>query len=36
MPVVTLAEFRDAVPRGARVMGLDLGSKMIGLALSDT
>ena len=35
MPIVTLAEFRDAVPRGARVMGLDLGSKTIGLALSD-
>ena len=36
MPVVTLAEFSDAAPRGARVMGPDLGSKMIGLALSDT
>ena len=35
MPIVTLAELRDAVPRGARVMGLDLGSKTIGLALSD-
>ena len=36
MPIVTLSEFRDAVPRGARVMGLDLGSKTIGIALSDT
>jgi putative Holliday junction resolvase len=35
MPIVTLSELRDAVPRGARVMGLDLGSKTIGLALSD-
>ncbi len=35
MPIVSLAELRDALPRGARVMGLDLGSKTIGLALSD-
>jgi putative Holliday junction resolvase len=35
MPVLTLAELREAVPRGARLMGLDLGSKTIGLALSD-
>lgn len=35
MPIVTLAELRDAVPRGKRLMGLDLGSKTIGLALSD-
>ena len=35
MPIVTLSELRDTVPRGARVMGLDLGSKTIGLALSD-
>jgi putative Holliday junction resolvase len=35
MPIVPLAELRNAVPRGARVMGLDLGSKTIGLALSD-
>ena len=31
-----LAELRDAVPAGARLMGLDVGSKTIGLALSDT
>ena len=36
MPIVTLSELRDAVPRGARLMGLDLGSKTIGLALSDS
>jgi len=35
MPVIALAELRDVLPRGARLMGLDLGSKTIGLALSD-
>jgi putative Holliday junction resolvase len=35
MPVLGLAEIRDALPRGARLMGLDLGSKTIGVALSD-
>jgi len=35
MPIIELAELRDALPRGARLMGLDLGSKTIGLALSD-
>jgi putative Holliday junction resolvase len=35
MPIVNLAELHQAVPRGARLMGLDLGSKTIGLALSD-
>lgn len=35
MPIVTLSELRDAVPRGRRLMGLDLGAKTIGLALSD-
>jgi len=30
------AAFREAVPTGARVMGLDVGTKTIGLALSDT
>ena len=29
-------ELRDAVPVGARLMGLDVGTKTIGLALSDT
>ena len=27
---------REAVPAGARLMGLDVGAKMIGLSLSDT
>lgn len=29
-------ELREAVPAGARLMGLDVGTKTIGLALSDT
>src|SRR5712691_3936637 len=30
------AELRDAVPAGMRLIGLDVGTKTIGLALSDT
>jgi putative holliday junction resolvase len=30
------AELREAVPANARLMGLDVGTKTIGLALSDT
>jgi len=33
--VKTLTELRDGLARGARVMGLDLGSKTIGLAIAD-
>src|SRR5262252_3120193 len=29
-------ELREAVPRGKRLLGLDVGTKTIGLALSDT
>jgi putative Holliday junction resolvase len=29
-------DLRDAVPAGSRLMGLDVGTKTIGLALSDT
>jgi putative Holliday junction resolvase len=29
-------ELREAVPAGARLMGLDVGTKTVGLALSDT
>jgi putative Holliday junction resolvase len=29
-------ELRDAVPRGGRLLGLDVGTKTIGTALSDT
>ncbi|MPY70776.1 MAG: Holliday junction resolvase RuvX [Alphaproteobacteria bacterium] len=35
MAVCKLAEMAAAVPRGRRLMGLDLGEKTIGLALSD-
>jgi putative Holliday junction resolvase len=35
MPVLNLAALRDALPKGARLMGLDLGAKTIGVALSD-
>ena len=35
MPVVALAALPALLPRHARLMGLDLGTKTIGLALSD-
>lgn len=35
MPLLTIAELKPALPRYARIMGLDLGTKTIGLALSD-
>ena len=34
VPMITLDEIADQ-PRGARLMGLDLGTKTIGLAISD-
>jgi putative Holliday junction resolvase len=34
-PSIDLSEIRTAVPTGARLLGLDLGTKTIGLALSD-
>jgi putative Holliday junction resolvase len=34
MPLVAIDAFRD-LPRGARLLGVDLGSKTIGLALTD-
>jgi putative holliday junction resolvase len=36
MPILDLTILRAAVPAGARLLGLDLGEKTIGLALSDT
>jgi putative holliday junction resolvase len=36
MPLVDPKELRDLVPAGGRLMGLDVGSKTIGTALSDT
>ena len=35
MPILTLPEMKTALPRHCRLLGLDLGSKTIGLALSD-
>jgi putative Holliday junction resolvase len=36
MPVIPLSDFRPLVAKGLRLLGLDLGEKTIGLALSDT
>ena len=35
MPVIKPEDMRVAVPEGSRLLGFDLGSKTIGLALSD-
>ncbi|MBS7812260.1 Holliday junction resolvase RuvX [Roseococcus pinisoli] len=35
MPLFNMADLRAALPRHARVVGLDPGSKIIGVALSD-
>jgi len=35
VPVTSLEELARAVPRGRRLLGLDVGAKTIGLALSD-
>ncbi|WP_424812900.1 Holliday junction resolvase RuvX [Roseococcus sp. YIM B11640] len=35
MPLFNMAELRAALPRHARLLGLDPGSKIIGVALSD-
>ncbi|MCG8508677.1 MAG: Holliday junction resolvase RuvX, partial [Rhodospirillales bacterium] len=35
MPVLTLEELGKSVPADKRILGLDLGSKTIGLAISD-
>ena len=36
MPVLDLAQLKTTIRPGARLIGLDLGEKTIGLALSDT
>ena len=36
MPVLELSELKARMPSGRRLLGLDLGEKTIGLALSDT
>jgi putative Holliday junction resolvase len=35
MPVINLTDLCAALPKGARLIGLDLGSRTIGIALSD-
>jgi len=35
MSVLPISQLKDAVPRGARLLGLDIGTKTVGLALSD-
>jgi putative Holliday junction resolvase len=35
MSVLPISQLKDIVPRGARLLGLDIGTKTIGLALSD-
>jgi putative Holliday junction resolvase len=35
MAIINLAELRAALPRGQRLIGLDPGSKIIGVALTD-
>lgn len=36
MAIIELIDLPAALPRGARLLGLDLGSKTIGLAISDS
>ena len=36
MPIRNPTELRESLPRNARLLGLDVGTKTIGLALSDT
>jgi len=36
MAIVDIAELPEVVPQGTRLLGLDLGSKTIGLAISDS
>jgi len=35
-PLTSMAELKASLPRGKRLLGLDVGTKTIGLALSDT
>lgn len=35
MPIVALEELKPALPKGTTLLGIDLGSKLIGLAISD-
>lgn len=35
MSILSNDEFRESVPQGMRIMGLDMGSKTVGVSLSD-
>jgi putative Holliday junction resolvase len=35
MPIVALSELKAALPRGGRLLGLDLGEKTVGIAVCD-
>jgi len=35
LPMLELGEFAASLPQGVRIMGLDVGTKTVGLALSD-
>ena len=35
MPVINLTDLRTSLPKGARLLGLDPGTRTIGVALSD-
>jgi putative Holliday junction resolvase len=35
MAIVSIAELKERLPKGGRLLGLDLGEKTIGLAISD-
>lgn len=36
MPVIDILQMKAALPPGGRLLGLDVGSKTIGLAISDS
>ena len=36
IPVFSLIEFQNTVKRGTSLVGLDIGTKTVGLAVSDT
>ena len=36
MPICNPGHLKQILPKGARLLGLDVGTKTVGLALSDT
>ena len=36
MPILSLTEFKTTVPSATSLVGLDIGTKTIGVAVSDT